>query len=300
MLQLDKYDITIQFVISLIHWRIQFQTFRPMASLPRVTTIASETAHDTSYHHEGQYRQNEETCILKYTLAGEGVFRDANGEHRIPAGHGFLCEIRDPATAYYYPPTAREPWTYVYMDITGQPAMEAVHELLARYGPIYELPRHEGIVARMLAYADYHDTQRRISPAEGARLAMALLAALVDSKEQPRQNDVSNRLAARAMEMIRENLHENRNVSELADRLRVSREHLTRVFKEQTSQSPWQYILRQKMLLACQLLKSTSLSHKEIAARLGYDTPAHFTRTFKQILGMPPGKFRQVGTIPMT
>jgi AraC-like DNA-binding protein len=90
------------------------------------------------------------------------------------------------------------------------------------------------------------------------------------------------------------------NVSELADRLRVSREHLTRVFKEQTLRTPWQYILRQKMLHACRLLKTTQLTHKEIAFRLGYDTPAHFTRTFKHVLGMTPGRFRAVGTIPMS
>ncbi|MBN1943358.1 MAG: helix-turn-helix transcriptional regulator [Phycisphaerae bacterium] len=283
----------------MIHWAVNFQIFRPMASLPRAITVASETVSKPSYHHEGRYRRREETCLFKYTLAGEGVFRDAAGEHRIPAGCGFLCEIRDPATAYYYPAAASKPWSFVYMSITGAPAFEMVRELLHRYGPVYELPREDGVVAEMLSFADYHDARPRISPAFASRLAIRLLTELAESKEQPRQDNMGNRLAARAVEIIRETLHENMNVSELAERLRVSREHLTRIFKEQTSRTPRRYMLRQKMLLACRLLKTTQLTHKEIAVRLGYDAPAHFTRTFKHILGMTPGRFRAVGTIPM-
>ncbi len=283
------------------HWQIEFQTFRPMASLPRVATVASETIAEKTYRHEGRYRRNEETCLFKYTLSGEGAFCDADGEHRVPAGWGFLCEIRDPATAYFYPPDATEPWTFVYMNITGEAAFRSVHELVSRFGPLYELPRNHDAVTQMLACGEYPSAHPTISSAESVRRATTLLAALLESKEPAHQDELpAGRLTSLAIEIIRENLHKNVNVSDLADRLRVSREHLTRVFKEQTLRTPWQFILRQKMLRACQWLKTTSLEHKEIAARLGYDTPAHFTRTFKQVIGMTPGQFRAVGTVPMS
>jgi AraC family transcriptional activator of pobA len=53
------------------------------------------------------------------------------------------------------------------------------------------------------------------------------------------------------------------------------------------------------MLLACHLLKKSSLNGKEIAARLGYGQPAHFSRTFKRVTGMNPRRFREVGVIPV-
>lgn len=271
-----------------------------MASLPRLAGVASETITDPSYRHEGRYRRNEDTCLFKYTLSGEGRFSDAAGEHRVPAGWGFLCEIRDPETAYYYPPDATEPWTFVYMNVAGESAFQTVHELVSRFGPLYELSRNDDVITQMLACGKYRTARPAISTAEGARRVTSLLTTLLDSKEPSRQSDPGNRLTALAMEIIRENLHKNTNVSELADRLRISRDHLTRVFKEQTLRTPWQFILRQKMLHACGLLKTTPLAHKEIAARLGYDTPAHFTRTFKHIVGMTPGRFRAVGTVPMS
>lgn len=283
----------------MIHWCVHFQTFRPMASLPRLTVIAHETISDPSYRHEGKYRRTEETCLFKYSLAGEGIFRDAAGEHRVPAGWGFLCEIRNPETAYYYPPEASEPWEFVYMSITGEASFRIVHELLDRYGSLYELPRAENIITQMLACGEYRNARPAVSAAEGARWVTSLLTTLLGSKEPVRRENPGQRLTALAIEIICENLHKSVNVSELADRLRVSREHLTRVFREQTLRTPWQFILRQKMLHACRLLKTTRLTHKEIAVRLGYDTPAHFTRTFKRILGMTPGRFRAVGTIPM-
>ena len=79
----------------------------------------------------------------------------------------------------------------------------------------------------------------------------------------------------------------------------VSREHLARRFKEETAMTPHEYIVREKMLLACHLLKDTAMSSKEISVRLGYDEPAHFTRTFKRAIQMTPSRFRAEGTLPV-
>jgi len=80
--------------------------------------------------------------------------------------------------------------------------------------------------------------------------------------------------------------------------LGISREHLSRVFKEQTAQTPYQYLQRQKMLEACRLLKETRLTQKEVAFRMGYNVPAHFTRAFTRIMRLTPSRFRAVGIMP--
>ena len=56
------------------------------------------------------------------------------------------------------------------------------------------------------------------------------------------------------------------------------------------------YILRQKMSLACKLLKETNLSAKEVSARLGYARPGQFTRSFKKLLHVTPSQFRNMRT----
>jgi AraC-like DNA-binding protein len=269
-----------------------------MAALPYLGTLASETQYDASYHNEGRWRQSEQFCLFKYTLRGEGVFRDADGEHRVAAGRGFLCQICDPATAYYYSDDGVDPWTFVYACFGGAGAVEVVHSLVRRFGPIYRLPAGGEIVQRMEGWRGYDGTHPQISPAEGAAFVWGLLAALAASKEELYEDDPANVLTLRAQRVVRENLHQNLNATELAGRLGVSREHLTRVFRMQTGRTPHRFIRRQKMLLACRLLKETTLSNKEISARLGYDAPAHFARTFKSVLRMTPRRFREVGTVP--
>ncbi|MCD4824651.1 MAG: AraC family transcriptional regulator [Phycisphaerae bacterium] len=282
----------------MILWQIQFQIFKPIQTFPKPGIIASEKVSGVSYHHEGQFRKNEIHCLFKYTLAGEGIFRDADGEHRIPAGSGFLCEIRDPATAYYYPPDGKEPWSFVYCTFTGPSATEMTREMTQRHGPVYTLPKEYGIVQRLMTYQNSDDATMQITPGDGARLIMELFSTLADSKDCSRQENTQKNLAERAMKTIHSHLDRNINVSDLAGILDVSREHLTRVFKEQTTVTPLQYLLRQKMLLACRLLKETALTNKQIAMRLGYDEPVSFVRTFRNVIKMPPGQFRAVGTIP--
>jgi AraC family transcriptional activator of pobA len=48
---------------------------------------------------------------------------------------------------------------------------------------------------------------------------------------------------------------------------------------------------------ASYLLKHTELNIKEIATRLGYDSPAHFGRTFRRVKTMTPGAFKAEGQL---
>jgi AraC-like DNA-binding protein len=280
-------------------WEAAGQTYKPFASLPRLLTVVRERIDSPSYRHEGRYRQSESHCLFKYTLSGEGRFADASGEYAVPPGSGFLCEIYDPATAYYYPPHAQAPWDFFFVCFDGPAAIATVREIIQRHGPLFTLPRDGEVIERLLAWRHLAGTPLWITPAEGAAATMELLTALLRSKEAEAQEGMANQLVLRAQSYIRTHVQVPLTASQLAERLGVSREHLTRVFHAQLGQTPYQSILREKLLLACRLLKESDLSVKEICARTGCDSPALFSRRFKQALGMPPGVFRKVGTVPV-
>lgn len=281
------------------HWQVILQTARPLASLPYASLVACETQSLADYRHEGRFRQSETHCLLKITLAGEGRFHDAGGEHALSAGTAFLCEINDPDTAYYYPPDALADWTFLYVAFDGEPAHQVVREILDRHGPVFPVDPEGELVARLKGWASYDRTEITLSPADSARLVNDTLTDLLATCQGDHIKDPANRLARRCFQVVGENLHRNINVSDLAEQLDVSREHLTRVFREQTSQTPYQYIRRQKMLLAARLLKETDLSQKQIASRLGYGDPAQLSRTFKTVMHMTPSAFRRVGIVPV-
>jgi AraC-like DNA-binding protein len=280
-------------------WTVRFETIRPMAAFPQAQLISSERQTDTRYHHEGRFRSSEKHCLFKLSVRGRGIFRNARGEHPIAAGSGFLCEINDPATAYYYPDDASEPWEFVYLSFLGPTATAMTREFVQRQGPVFRLPLEQGFAAELIAWQKHAGHTLPLAPADGARVVANLFAALSASRMETMQASRGSELVRRTVEAIRHTISRNVNVSELARSQGVSREHLSRVFKQETSWTPHQFILRERIQEACRLLKETSLPNKEIAGHLGYDTVPHFNRTFKRLMHMSPLQFRRVGILPI-
>jgi AraC-like DNA-binding protein len=282
------------------HWQIQYQTTHLLSSLPRLRMAASETVDGPAYRLCGRFRSAETHCLFKYTLKGEGVFEDQNGAHLMTPGHGFLCEIADPRTAYYYPKNGSEPWAFAWVAFDGPAARAMVADIVKRYGAIFKIAPDAPELQRIFRMAASGDQTLDISPAWGARLVLDLLTALALGKEADSASQKKGSvLLRRAQEIVAASQTRNLNVTELAQRLHVSREHLTRHFQKELAITPHDFISRRKILGACHLLKETALNNKEIAARLGYLEAAHFSRTFKRLTHMTPTQFRLVGNIPV-
>lgn len=78
-----------------------------------------------------------------------------------------------------------------------------------------------------------------------------------------------------------------------ASHLSISAKHLTEVVKEETGHTALQ-LLHDRLLLESQyLLKHTSLSIKECAEILGFDSASYFSRFFKSHVHMAPLDFRK-------
>jgi transcriptional regulator GlxA family with amidase domain len=89
-----------------------------------------------------------------------------------------------------------------------------------------------------------------------------------------------------------DHLNQPLQVARLAALENVSASHYFALFKSRTGHSPIDFFIRLRMRRACQLLRGTSLSIKEIAATLGYDDPFYFSRIFKAIHNVAPRQYR--------
>ena len=76
----------------------------------------------------------------------------------------------------------------------------------------------------------------------------------------------------------------------------MSYAHFRRLFKQQTGLSPYQYHLQLRINRARELLHGTTLSVKQVAARLNFENPYHFSKIFKRKTGMAPHHFRGGGS----
>ncbi len=121
-------------------------------------------------------------------------------------------------------------------------------------------------------------------------LGLQLLAAFCQSR-QPAELGHS-RLVDRAQRMLLESQNPQGGIRELAEELGVSYSTLRRVFREKAGMSLKQYQSEVRIRRACELLRSSDRSIKEIAAHLGFSSTFHFSNQFSKATGQPPTRWR--------
>jgi AraC-like DNA-binding protein len=174
-----------------------------------------------------------------------------------------------------------------------------VTDLVKNYGYIYYIPLDSSLIKKLRSFHNYRDSLQFLSPLEGARLVLDTLTGLEkyipSEKMEPTPQ---SQIIKKAQEFIFNNITEPIGVEEIAAELSISREHLSRIFKEQLGEPPSSYLMKKKMEAACKLLIYSNLSCKEIAGRIGYESAVSFTRAFKNAVKMTPGELRTAGYIP--
>lgn len=81
-------------------------------------------------------------------------------------------------------------------------------------------------------------------------------------------------------------------IADLADEVGISRSALVERFTRYLSEPPMTYLTHWRLQLAARSLKSTPRGLAEIAAEVGYESEAAFSRAFKREFGRPPGRYR--------
>lgn len=93
---------------------------------------------------------------------------------------------------------------------------------------------------------------------------------------------------------ITENLNEKLTVQRLANESHMSTSHFSRVFKQQTGFSPYDYVLITRLNKAKYLLQKTEMSVSSIAYETGFNSESNFICFFTDNEGISPGKFRKL------
>jgi AraC family transcriptional regulator len=92
----------------------------------------------------------------------------------------------------------------------------------------------------------------------------------------------------RAVEYIQDQLDTDLTVSGIAQAVGLSPYHFTRLFKESTAQSPYQYVVEARVRKAKELLTTGKFTISEAAHQVGFVDQSHLTRHFKRVFGLPP------------
>lgn len=104
---------------------------------------------------------------------------------------------------------------------------------------------------------------------------------------------LSDRFVGRALALMHSKPAHAWTVDELANDVGLSRSALGERFAAVIGQPPMQYLTRWRLQLAADLLHNSRRAIAAIAADVGYDSEAAFSRAFKRELGAAPATWRR-------
>jgi AraC family transcriptional regulator len=110
-----------------------------------------------------------------------------------------------------------------------------------------------------------------------------------------RYGGLSSQQMKQIADYVQARLTHSLTLEELAQHLGFSPYHFARLFRETASESPHQFVLRQRVERAKNLLKHGDLTLAEVAIESGFANQSHLTQMFRRYTGLTPKAYRKLG-----
>ncbi len=133
-------------------------------------------------------------------------------------------------------------------------------------------------------------------PAHAEHLVASMVTGLLDFTTGPER--ASGRLTQAQMNRLTALVASRPDcrvsLPEMAACVGLSESWFAFAFKQTTGKTPLQWQMARRVELCQDLLRSTDLSIAQIAAQMGFSDQAHFTKSFRQVVGQTPAAWRRM------
>jgi AraC-like DNA-binding protein len=254
---------------------------------------------DTDYPatgHPGTHMFNWKTgrILNEYHLVliskGKGIFESKSaGKQKINAGDGFLLF---PGEWHRYRPLKKTGWSEHWVGFSGNRSDALIKEyFFKKENPVANKFNNQLVTKlfktiQQLIQEEPYGFQRTASS-----ICIQLMTEFCNTQHGSKLKHDSP--ISRAKHIMNEKIDEEIDVKILAKNLGVSYSKFRSDFKHQTGLPPIQYFLLMKIEKAKELLQNTTISTKQIAYNLGFESDFYFYRLFKNKTGITPKKFRK-------
>ena len=249
----------------------------PLGRIRMVGTVAHSTGVD---------RRRLDSYAIVIAVAGAGFYSDERGFERTIEPGDTLTLF--PGLLHSYGPGRDQIWDELYAVFDG-PAFELLEHVgvLQRSRPVIMLRPFEPFVSDLTELASAARPANERGRAMGVCSLLSLLIAMFV------QGDQAPRWLERACLRLGQDLDGEIDLAAVARNAGMSYESFRKRFKLATGSAPVEYRNHKRLETARQLLRSTSLTIREIAASLGYYDEYHFSRRFRKATGSAPGAYRR-------
>ncbi|MGF9913452.1 helix-turn-helix domain-containing protein [Paenibacillus ehimensis] len=97
----------------------------------------------------------------------------------------------------------------------------------------------------------------------------------------------------KSIAFIKEHLDQNLSLQQVAKFVHLNPNHFSEVFKRETGLNYIEFVTRERMRRAAEILQESQAKISEVAGRVGYEDIKYFSQQFKKHTGQTPSEFRQ-------
>jgi AraC-like DNA-binding protein/quercetin dioxygenase-like cupin family protein len=229
---------------------------------------------------------------IEYVALGRGTIKLQDQTHPLEPGRIFSY---GPGVSHHIRSDARQPLVKYFVDFAGRTAVKLLEQCALRPGTISQVyPPHalqglfdELIACGLRARRDQTELCRRL-------LECLILKAHADQLPVTAMAQPAFHTYQQCREYIGRHFLRLGTLAQIAAECHVSHAYLCRLFRRYDQQSPYQYLLQLKMRAAAEWLHTPGSLVKQVAERVGFADPFHFSRVFKAVLGVAPETFRHL------
>ena len=233
-----------------------------------------------------------EVYVIHYIKKGAGTLEVSGRSFHLTAGQSFLIY---PDTPVKYYPDKDDPWQYVWIDFAGM----AIKDILVHIDVSPSCPVFPAIDSSPIEFFEklngtlydnkFNYKYRALERLSCLYAILSYYSEHYSKKVSLQENDF--------FEAILNYINNNRslpelNVASISDAFNIDRSTLFRLFQKNLNKSPIEYICELRISNATDLLTSTNLPIKTVAASVGFKDALYFSRFFKRHTGYSPREYR--------
>lgn len=227
--------------------------------------------------------------LIHCVTSGKGVFSFGGKDYLLSGGDGFLLT---PGVVASYAADSESPWQYCWIGFNGTDAKRLVEQTGLSYeNPVFHfsgtaLPDRLEQICHLSCAT--HSNEARVEAG-----LLLFLADLMDAfgSSSAAHHASGYEYVQKAARFIEYNYSRSIDVEDIAASVGISRSHLYRLFMENISVPPNEYLMRCRMNKAAALLEEGRLSVGEVASSTGFSDQLYFSRVFKKYMGIPPSQY---------
>jgi len=247
-------------------------------------------------HAKHHYRERTDGCnenILIYCEEGKGWVKHNETVYPLSRNQAFIIPARE---AHAYGADNDTPWSIYWLHFCGENS-SMFSTIIGKIIQVEESDKSRYDDRFKLFEEMYQNLEMGYSPENLEYVSFCLSYFMASLKyinqfceiKKAKQTDVVHK----SILFMKDNLENKITLDDIASHAGYSASHFGAFFAQKTSYAPMEYYNQLKIQRACSYLQFSDMKIKEIAFRLGFYDPYHFSKAFKQEMEITAKEYRK-------